>query len=354
MSPQSTDNRVTSHPRWRNSTKTLESVSNSNSNTATIENRFVTVAIPDVRDQSDFFVTAPVARVSNSVEEDVAENALPKKTGPSSSLRAIKNAIERTLDGKDSLEFNQSIDELLAAVPAPTRSKHEVAESDEVSDGDDDRTIRNRKTTKLPEHCAFSRLNSNDSQIKPICDSILERTPGCGAKIVTFASSEENEQLATTVMNTAVAIGAKNLGRVLVIDSDFDDRSLTLAIDSETSQGLADIGKGGNTIEQLIETTSLSGVDVLSVGVNKVANTPQLSTIVRKALSAVGNDYEYIFVNIGEAHSQVAKCWAEFTNGTFLLVNMGTTNREIAKSAVSLLNSYGARLIGCIVSTVDE
>ena len=295
-----------------------------------------TVAIPDVRAQSEQVFTEEPRTPTEVLTE----------------LDAIKRAIEQTIDGGAS---ESTVEKLQTEIRAPrpvqkaegkSSITNKLAGPDRTVD-DSGKTASFQPEKDLDEsECFLARLDPQDSQIRPIVDSILEKFPKGGFNIISFAGSEKNSQLESVVARTATVVENEVNGKILVIDFDIDNKT------SVESLGLADLGKQGVGWKQIVQTTSKSNIDFVSVG--RIDGSFNAARAIRNTVEALGSEYNFVLVNVGDAHAISAEAWAKHVHGTFLLVSMTKSNQEIAKSAVAQLNVYGARLIGCVVSQPEE
>ena len=330
-----------------------------------VGNNYVTVSIPDLRnrqvtgesDEKKFRFDGayepmftdnlpPEPEVSFDVEPAssvVAEAAVAG--GAVSSLATIKDSIERSFEAdnvdqfKREVELEQLAEQLAERMPNP---EPELEQFERV-------VVAERVEKVCLEE--FSQLNS---QIEPISTSIRELPRKDGCTIVAFACSEGNEQLASILVGTANALSQEAADRVLIIDSDFSSNRLTKTVKSETSKGLSEMLNTKTELQSLLAETSIESVEFLAAGQERIRKTVQCESVVKQVVPDLAAQYDYILVNVGDAHEKSARIWSQYTNGSYLLVSMQKSNHEIAKSAVSQMNSFGARLIGCIASDGTE
>lgn len=327
-------------------------------NSQTKKSNFKTVCIPDIRIHeaepdlttsyemvSDF--TAPTEAPGLALDEPEMVDSVSElgtttvnRATTLTSLQAIKESIEDQsgTDASDSI-----LQDLTRVDSRVTRQDPEMKESNPV--GEIPLTLEPKSEAK----CFLSRIDPKDRQIAPIAESILQKFPLGGTSIVAFAGTERNEQLEMIVASTAVALRNSKPCRVLVIDSDVNGGFLTEMMGAADRLGLTDLA-GANTWENVLEPTCDVNIHFLPLGKKELAFPEKLEILLKRVVPNVMAKYDFVLVNVGDAHDPVAELWSNFTNGTFLLVSMTDTNQNIAKSAVAQLNSCGARLIGCVVS----
>lgn len=339
--------------------------------------RFNTVCVPDIRvDRStleildtEYEMTRPenisvddgqtiAAAAGHAFPDGVASEKF-RNEGPVTS----NTAVNRTVTSLESIRLaieNQTgsgtaMDSLFAEMKRVDERVIGTGQTDQVISSELDSASEQTELgalnleTKADAECFLTRLDAKDSQITPIAETILEKFPVGGTSILAFAGSERNEQLEMVVAGTALAIRDSKQCRVLIIDSDVEGKHLTEMMGAQTKLGITDLA-GGSGWQQVLDPTCDSGIHFLPVGQKDLAFPEKLASLLKKIVPNIVGHYDFVIVNVGDAHDVVAELWSNYTNGTFLLVSMTDTNQNIAKSAVAQLNSFGARLIGCIVS----
>ena len=323
-----------------------------------VGSNYVTVSIPDLRknrttpdERPQFrFDGAHEPRFTDSlsgrpevgfVSEDIPSGVpTPPAVGAISNLKTIKESIERSFNDGNVDQFNREVDlEQLAEQLADRTDEAEIS--------DDGKAVEIKP--RVANVC-LKEFDQVDSQVEAIATSINDLQSKNGCTIVALACSETNDQLASVLIGTAKSIGDKTNGRTLIIDSDFSSNNLTKIVKSEKSKGFSEMASTKADVHLLVAETSIDAVDFVSAGQKRIQKFDQCAALVERVIPSFVSQYDCILVNVGDAHDKAAKIWSRYTNGSYLLVSMQNSNQEIAKSAVSQLNSVGARLIGCIAS----
>jgi len=71
------------------------------------------------------------------------------------------------------------------------------------------------------------------------------------------------------------------------------------------------------------------------------------------SVAEMKQDYQFVCVSAGSAHSPHAKLWYDVCEGSYLVVSLKTSNETFAKSSVRELQAGDARLLGCVVTDVE-
>jgi len=222
-----------------------------------------------------------------------------------------------------------------AAAPKPTRVK-------EASPREDDAVVAARST----------QSQQTESSIVKIADEIIKTFPIAAPSIIMFAGSEASIDVDETAARVSAELASRNLGRVLLIDSDFKGKRLTKASGMLKRPGLSEIMNIALDWEDAVLKSGSSKLDFMTAG-----NCPHKrwtpKRLLRDAIAKIRNNYQFVCVSTGDAHNLGASTWAELSDGAMLVVSATDSNEELAESAVAELRKSGARLVGAIVSDVD-
>ncbi|MFK7767171.1 MAG: hypothetical protein AB8B55_08110 [Mariniblastus sp.] len=185
--------------------------------------------------------------------------------------------------------------------------------------------------------------------IQTLVTSILDRFPVGDPTVIVFVGCEENTHTDETCARVASALADRNIGRIMLIDSDVKGRALSSASGLQGQPGLAEIVNTERSWVDLVYGRSSSGLDFVAAGSGKLYH-PERQDRLRTAINGMKKEYQFICVSAGDAHGKSAKIWNDICDGTYLLVSMKNSNETIAKSAVAELQANGARLLGCVVT----
>jgi hypothetical protein len=187
------------------------------------------------------------------------------------------------------------------------------------------------------------------SAITDLVDQIIERFPVQSASIILFASTEQSSHTDETCARVAAELAGRQLGSILLVDSDFDNQNLTIAGGMREKPGVREIVSMGMDWERTILRNRNSKLDFMPSGVTKQPRW-DANRQLHLAAAKMKKDYQFTCVSIGDAHGKAAKLWSQVCDATYLLVSVRNSNQDIAKSAVRALTDAGARLQGCIVT----
>lgn len=240
--------------------------------------------------------------------------------------------------------------------PAVDKAQPELSEildndiSEKIADWAGDHRAPNSPRTTPPKEPKKDQPDPKNRAIEVLCDSIVERFPPVDRAVILFAGSEPNIHVDETCARVASCLAGRDLGRILLVDSDLKGRALSAASGLAKEQGILDVKERGIDWKTLVYGGSSTKLDFMPAGIGfKYCDLNKKSKLI-KAVGEMKEHYQFVLVSVGDAHSIPARVWSDIGDGSYLLVSMKNSNETIAKSAVAELKTCGARLLGCVVT----
>ncbi len=193
--------------------------------------------------------------------------------------------------------------------------------------------------------------SEQNEAIEPLVQAILERFPLAEPAVLLFVGSESNSHIDETCARVSNLLAARNVGRILLVDSDIIGHELSRASGLVGEPGISEVLNQNVAWKPLIYGGSATGLDFFPSGCGQFTHAKSQARL-RTAIAEIKQEYQFICVSAGDAHSDSAKIWSDICDGSYLLVSMKNSNETFAKSAVTELQSSGARLLGCVVTDV--
>lgn len=208
--------------------------------------------------------------------------------------------------------------------------------------------IDENESTNSPSRQSYQSIVQPCSPIDSLVNIILERFPLAAPTVLLFVGSDDNPHTDSTCFQVALSLAQCNIGNVLLIDSN-PKRAITAQCGLMSEKGLSDsIQQNGNWKLQIASQKS-SGLDCLPAGSSVMDQWGAVQRL-RQMTAEMRQHYQFICVSAGDAHQGNAKLWSGVCDGSYLLVSLTNSNPTIAESAVTELQSSGARLLGCVVT----
>ena len=267
------------------------------------------VSIPDMNRTSVVQTSRiPAATVNNPSPPAIpdATSAEPDATTrPGATIRSglssIKAAITR------SLADNVKADDILVASLADRQHATQLPDRQNPKPG-------NAGQSELKGYLGTLKMQS--PEIEPLIDQILDRFPGVPSCVLLFAGSEKNSHVEYATAQTAIVLAEKVEGKVLIVDSDFDDRNLSRWQDAEQSNGVCDFLTHNRSWKDSVCDTGHAKLDFMPVGKVVGVNVDTATAKLSKTVADLKSSYRVICVNVGDAHSIAAGIWSGHASGT--------------------------------------
>lgn len=185
-----------------------------------------------------------------------------------------------------------------------------------------------------------------------LVEKIIDRFPLASPTVLLFVAGEPNPNVDETCAQVASALAACHVGNVLLIDGDVADRQLTIAGGMINQPGLSEAINRSADWRPLIVSEGSASFSFLPVG-ECPADRWNSDELLRKMTAEMKQDYQFICVSAGDAHSKHAKLWCDVCDGSYLVVSLKNSNETLAKSAAQELMLNGARVLGCVVADAN-
>ena len=187
-----------------------------------------------------------------------------------------------------------------------------------------------------------------------IRSALLLSPSGRPFKVLAVTSAVPKEGKTTTSANLATSF-AQTGHRVLLVDVDLHRGGLHRVFGLQAGRGLTEILTGHSTLEQVVQHTSVAGLDL--VGTGAFPDNPAelvLRREMKEFLAEVSQKYDLVVLDsppvLVVSESTVIASQAD---ATLLVVWSGRTSRKLVHVAVRQLLSRGANLLGCVLNNLD-
>jgi polysaccharide biosynthesis transport protein len=187
-----------------------------------------------------------------------------------------------------------------------------------------------------------------------IRSSLLLNPSGKPFKILAVTSSVPKEGKTTTCANLATSF-AQTGYKVLLVDVDLHRGGIHRFFGLQAGRGLSDILLGRAGIDDVLQHTSVEGLDLIGTGA--FPDNPAelvLRREMKEFLADASARYDLVILDtppvLVVSESTVIAAQAD---GTLLVVWSGRTSRKLVHVSVRQLLSRGAHLFGCVLNNLD-
>ncbi|HEX2928409.1 MAG TPA: polysaccharide biosynthesis tyrosine autokinase, partial [Candidatus Binatia bacterium] len=184
--------------------------------------------------------------------------------------------------------------------------------------------------------------------------SILFSRPDGPPKTILFTSSMSGEGKTISVANTAIMFA--HLGyNCLVIDADLRRPSCHRALRVANDRGLTDFLTGHETLQPVIQPTSVGNLSILNCG-SSAPNPTELiaSQKMRQALNDLRERYDFIFIDSPPVMPvSDSIILSTMVDGVIFVVRGQETPKHLVKSSIAQLKNNRSKMLGVLLNRVD-
>lgn len=217
-------------------------------------------------------------------------------------------------------------------------------------------TDRASPTSGIP-HPALRYLHAPSSveaeTFRSIRASLLVVTNNLHAKVVMVTSAEPGDGKTTLVSNLAVAL-AQSGKRVLLIDGDLRRPATHRILRLPQGPGLSEVLSGEATFDEVVRTTSIQQLSVMTTGTppDNPAETLSLPAF-DEVLEHAREEFDFVLVDAPPLLAVSDPCvMARATDGIVLVARLSKNTRSALIRVRQLLSDQDIPLIGAVVNGV--
>lgn len=170
-------------------------------------------------------------------------------------------------------------------------------------------------------------------------------------KIICITSSKKDEGKTTVLSNLGVSF-AKIDKKVLLIDADLRNPSISKMFDTSNTQGLMDILLGKRNIQDCVKKTKQENLYILTGGTIPPNPAEVLSSKkMSEFIESIRDEYDYIFIDsppVGVVSD--ASIISAYSDGVIFVVGANEVDSNLAKIAKERLDSVKANIVGVILN----
>ena len=183
-------------------------------------------------------------------------------------------------------------------------------------------------------------------KVDGLIDSILQKFPIDNPVAITFVGCKTDGETDKIASDVAHRLADRRVGKVLLIDSNPNSRSLSSNVSLNESAGIGNVVCDEQDWKHLVHTEPASELDFLPFGNVNTAKT--LRSRTAQFLQQTAAVYQFICVSAGLNESPIAKSFCNAADGIYLVADLTQTSHAEAKAVVDKFKLNNQPLIGCI------
>lgn len=187
--------------------------------------------------------------------------------------------------------------------------------------------------------------------IRDLADRLRQDAHETGSRTMLFVGIGDESATHAALLHIA-ALLAEEGGRVLLIDGDLAQRSLTLELEAVQQTGLSDLVSANvPAANDLIQPTAFQRLAFLPAGTQRQTALPSAGDRLARILGELTGSYDLLLIDGGRSSDAAASVLARLADATYVVVQLGTVEASAAQAALRDLRSSGARVLGCVATS---
>ncbi len=184
--------------------------------------------------------------------------------------------------------------------------------------------------------------------------SLLFSTPGHPPKTILVTSNNPREGKTFVSCNLGIVL-AQGGARTLIIDADLRRPFCHKAFSVSNSPGITDLLTGHATLQEVIVSTEIGGLDVLPAGPTS-PNPPELldSRQFMDIIEELEKEYDFIvFDSAPVMHFADSLILANKVDGTVIVTRSEKTTKDDLRNSIGLMEGVQANVLGVVMNVID-
>ncbi|MBI5837802.1 MAG: CpsD/CapB family tyrosine-protein kinase [Candidatus Eisenbacteria bacterium] len=174
--------------------------------------------------------------------------------------------------------------------------------------------------------------------------------PGRSRFALGMLGSVRGEGATTTVLGYARTLAADGRLRILMVDAEGTDRTISSTWADPGAAGWSDLASPAQ-VTSVVRGTPLANLQVLPFGSRNTASPAQLAELLIEATRQVAQQYDYVLFDLGSVlQTPTAHYLAGAMDGILLVVHASGTRREICQKAVEELRKTDTPVLGVVLN----
>lgn len=158
----------------------------------------------------------------------------------------------------------------------------------------------------------------------------------------------------TTYITNNLAIQFSKLySKVLVIDADIKNKTLTNTMAQKESEGLTDIISENNisNIENLIQETNIENISILPAGKTKIGEETFLTETISNVIEELKKKYDMILIDSSSINENILPIsLTSIAEATVLIAQAGKVRQEDIIKAKTEIENVGGKIAGIVLN----
>lgn len=189
-------------------------------------------------------------------------------------------------------------------------------------------------------------------QLKRIQANLMLNKDNKNPQTILLTGTKKGEGSSYITNNLAIEF-AKLYSKILVIDANIKNNTLTNIMTEKESEGLTDIINANNVkdIENLIQKTKTENISILPVGTAKIGEEAFLTETISNVIEELKKNYDIILIDSPSINENVLPIsLTSIAEATVLIAESGKVKQEDILKAKKEIENVGGKIAGIILN----
>lgn len=210
--------------------------------------------------------------------------------------------------------------------------------------------LDNKKNKKQDSYTTKNEKIVN--QLKRIQANLMLNKDNKNPQTILLTGTKTGEGSSYITNNLAIQF-AKLYSKILVIDTNIKNKTLTNIMAEKGSEGLTDIinANNVNNIENLIQKTKIENISILPVGTAKIGEEAFLTETISNVIEELKKNYDMILIDTSSINENVLPIsLTSIADATVLIAESGKVKQEDILKAKMEIENVGGKIAGIILN----
>ncbi len=210
--------------------------------------------------------------------------------------------------------------------------------------------LDNKKNKKQDSYTTKNEKIAN--QLKRIQANLMLNKDNKNPQTILLTGTKIGEGTSYITNNLAIQF-AKLYSKILVIDTDIKDKTLTNIMAKKGSAGLTELIQTNNVenIEKLVQKTKIENISILPVGTAKIGEEAFLTETISNVIEELKRNYNMILIDTSSINENVLPIsLTSIADATVLIAESGKVKQEDILKAKMEIENVGGKIAGIILN----
>ena len=202
------------------------------------------------------------------------------------------------------------------------------------------------------ENTYINKNEKIEKQLKRIQANIMLNKDNRNPQIILLTGTKTGDGTSYITNNLAIEF-SKIYSRILVVDTDIKNKTLTNVMTDIENRGLTDIIYENNekNMEKLIQKTEMKNISILPVGTAKIGEEAFLTEIITKVIEEVKKNFDVVLIDSLSINENVFPIGlTAIADATILIAEYAKTKQENILKAKIEIENVGGKISGIILN----